>query len=152
MNLNEALDLLKKNNYLTELTALPKIYDDEYGSYAKMTNKGREKRNAKITYKDDERYNDHEGTLWLDVKQKDHFTLTLAALSGLIDSGGINYYDDGIKQNYPAGTTMKDIPRLSFTAKKSIQSTSEHSEDSEQLPLSAQTYSEFPSLPIRMKR
>lgn len=112
MNLNEALDLLKKNNYLTELTALPKIYDDEYGSYAKMTNKGREKRNAKITYKDDERYNDHEGTLWLDVKQKDHFTLTLAALSGLIDSGGINYYNDGIKQNYPAGTTMKDIFNL----------------------------------------
>lgn len=112
MNLNEALDLLTKNNYLTELSALPKIYDNDYGKYAKMTNKGREKRNAKITYKDDERYNDHEGTLWLDVKQKDHFTLTLAALSGLIDSGGIDYYDDGIKQNYPAGTTMKDIFNL----------------------------------------
>ena len=64
MNLNEAIDLLKKNKYLVELTALPKIYTDEYGIYAKMTKKGRKKRNAKNTYKDDERYNDHEGTLW----------------------------------------------------------------------------------------
>lgn len=35
MNLNEAIDLLKKNKYLVELTALPKIYTDEYGIYAK---------------------------------------------------------------------------------------------------------------------
>jgi hypothetical protein len=39
MNLTEALDLLKKNKYLVELTALPKIYDDDYGKYAKLTKK-----------------------------------------------------------------------------------------------------------------
>jgi hypothetical protein len=39
MNLNEAIDLLKKNKYLVELTALPKIYTNEYGIYAKMTKK-----------------------------------------------------------------------------------------------------------------
>ena len=113
MNLNEAIDLLKKNKYLVELTALPKIYTDEYGIYAKMTKKGREKRNAKNTYKDDERYNDHEGTLWLDVKQKDRFTLSLAIISGLIDSGKIDCFNDGI-ENYPGGDElyMEDIFNL----------------------------------------
>ena len=105
MNLNEAIDLLKKNKYLVELTALPKIYTDEYGIYAKMTKKGREKRNAKNTYKDDERYNDHEGTLWLDVKQKDRFTLSLAIISGLIDSGKIDCFNDGI-EHYPGGDEL----------------------------------------------
>ena len=110
MNLNEAIDLLKKNKYLVELTALPKIYTDEYGIYAKMTKKGREKRNAKNTYKDDQRYNDHEGTLWLDVKQKDRFTLSLAIISGLIDSGKIDCFNDGI-EHYPGGDElyMEDI-------------------------------------------
>lgn len=113
MNLNEAIDLLKKNKYLVELTALPKIYTDEYGIYAKMTKKGREKRNAKNTYKDDQRYNDHEGTLWLDVKQKDRFTLSLAIISGLIDSGKIDCFNDGI-ENYPGGDElyMEDIFNL----------------------------------------
>lgn len=108
MNLNEAIDLLKKNKYLVELTALPKIYTDEYGIYAKMTKKGREKRNAKNTYKDDERYNDHEGTLWLDVKQKDRFTLSLAIISGLIDSGKIDCFNDGL-ENYPGGGDFSDM-------------------------------------------
>ena len=111
MNLNEALDILKKNNYLTELTALPKIYDDDYGKYAKLTNKGREKRNVKNIYKDVHHYHDYEGKLWLDVKQKDHTTLTLAVLSGLLDSGRINNYSDGLKY-YPAGKTMKDVFNL----------------------------------------
>lgn len=111
MNLNEALDLLKKNKYLVELTALPKIYDDDYGKYAKLTKKGREKRNIKNIYKDDQHYHDYEGKLWLDVKQKDHTTLTLAALSGLLDSGKINNYSDGLKY-YPAGKTMKDVFNL----------------------------------------
>lgn len=115
MNLNEALDLLKKNNYLTELTALPKIYRDEYGVYAKMTKKGRRKRNRKNTYKDDKRYRDHEGTLWLDVKQKDHFTLSLAILTGLIDSGKIDCFNDGI-EHYPGGNelAMEDIFNLNI--------------------------------------
>lgn len=108
MNLNEAIDLLKKNKYLVELTALPKIYNDEYGIYAKMTKKGRKKRNAKNTYKDDQRYNDHEGTLWLDVKQKDRFTLSLATISGLIDSGKIDCFNDGI-ENYPGGGDFSDM-------------------------------------------
>lgn len=79
----------------------------------KMTKKGREKRNAKNTYKDDERYNDHEGTLWLDVKQKDRFTLSLAIISGLIDSGKIDCFNDGI-ENYPGGDElyMEDIFNL----------------------------------------
>ena len=113
MNLNEAIDLLKKNKYLVELTTLPKIYTDEYGIYAKMTKKGREKRNAKNTYKDDQRYNDHEGTLWLDVKQKDRFTLSLAVISGLVDSGKIDCFNDGI-EHYPGGDelTMEDIFNL----------------------------------------
>ena len=119
MNLNEALDLLKNNNYLVELTALPKIYDDKYGSYAKMTKPGRDIRNLKNTYIDDEHYNDHEGKLWLDVKQKDHTTLTLAALSGLLDSGRINKYNDGLKY-CPAGKTMKDIFNLDAIRSKTV--------------------------------
>ena len=119
MNLNEALDILKKNKYLVELTALPKIYDDKYGSYAKMTKQGRDIRNLKNTYIDDEHHKDHEGKLWLDVKQKDHFTLTLAALSGLLDSGKINKYNDGLKY-CPAGTTMKDVFNLDTIKSKTV--------------------------------
>lgn len=97
MNLEEALTLLKENNYLTELTALPKTYIDKYGKYSELTKNGRKKRNNNITYKDDERYRDHEGTLWLDVKQKDKFTISLATISGLLDSGRIKRFNDSLE-------------------------------------------------------
>lgn len=42
-----------------------------------------------ITYIDDQRYNDHKGALWLNVKHKDYYTIAAAVLTGMYDTGRI---------------------------------------------------------------
>lgn len=80
--------------FLTEFTKFPKVFADKYGQFAVQAAKNREARTkAQTKYEDDKRYNDHEGRLWLNVKQKDKTTIYTAVLTGMIDS---NRY--GMKQ------------------------------------------------------
>lgn len=73
--------------FLTEFTKFPKVFADKYGQFAVQAAKNREARTkAQTTYEDDKRYNDHEGRLWLNVKQKDKTTIYTAVLTGMIDS------------------------------------------------------------------
>lgn len=74
-------------DFLKEFTEFPKVFADKYGKFAIQTAKNREVRTkAQTTYEDDKRYNDHEGRLWLNVKQKDKTTIYTAVLTGMIDS------------------------------------------------------------------
>lgn len=73
--------------FLTEFTKFPKVFADKYGQFAVQAAKNREARTkAQTKYEDDKRYNDHEGRLWLNVKQKDKTTIYTAVLTGMIDS------------------------------------------------------------------
>lgn len=73
--------------FLTEFTKFPKVFADKYGQFAVQAAKNRETRTkAQTTYEDDKRYNDNEGRLWLNVKQKDKTTIYTAVLTGMIDS------------------------------------------------------------------
>lgn len=73
--------------FLTEFTEFPKVFADKYGKFAVQAAKNREARTkAQTTYEDDKRYNDHEGSLWLNVKQKDKTTIYTAVLTGMIDT------------------------------------------------------------------
>jgi hypothetical protein len=73
--------------FLKEFTEFPKVFADKYGKFATQTAKNREARTkAQTTYEDDRRYNDHEGRLWLNVKQKDKTTIYTAAITGMIDA------------------------------------------------------------------
>lgn len=73
--------------FLKEFTEFPKVFADKYGKFAVQAAKNREARTkAQTTYEDDKRYNDHEGRLWLNVKQKDKITIYTAVLTGMIDT------------------------------------------------------------------
>lgn len=73
--------------FLAEFTEFPKVFADKYGHFAAQAAKNREARTkAQTTYEDDLRYKDHEGRLWLNVKQKDKITIYTAVLTGMIDS------------------------------------------------------------------
>lgn len=72
---------------------LPNVITNKFGKFIDMNAKARQRRAGNITYEDDKRYNDHEGRLWLNVKQKDKTTIYTAVLTGMIDT---NKY--GMKQ------------------------------------------------------
>ena len=65
---------------------LPNFLTKKFVQYFDMNAKAREKRANNITYQDDQRYNDHEGALWLNVKKKDYHTIAAAVLTGMIDT------------------------------------------------------------------
>ena len=65
---------------------LPNFLTKKFGQYFDMNAKAREKRANNITYQDDQRYNDHEGSLWLNVKKKDYHTIAAAVVTGMIDT------------------------------------------------------------------
>lgn len=73
-------------NYLNEMSELPALTQKKYGKYAELTKANRAKR--KIDYITTH-YNDKDGSLWLNVKQKDYYTIALAVLSGMIDTHAI---------------------------------------------------------------
>lgn len=74
------------SNYLNEMSELPALTKNKYGKYADMTKVNREKR--KFDYITSH-YNDKDGSLWLNVKQKDYYTIASAVLSGMIDVNAI---------------------------------------------------------------
>ena len=65
---------------------LPNFLTKKFGQYFDMNAKAREKHANNITYQDDKRYNDHEGALWLNVKNKDYHTIAAAVVTGMIDT------------------------------------------------------------------
>ena len=75
------------SNYLNEMSELPALTQKKYGKYADLAKQGREKRKVDYT---STHYNDKDGSLWLNVKQKDYYTIALAVLSGMIDVNAIN--------------------------------------------------------------
>lgn len=78
---------------LLEINQLPSFLTNKFVQYFDMNAKARERRTNNILYQDDKRYNDHEGRLWLNVKQKDKTTIYTAVLTGMIDTN-----KDGMQQ------------------------------------------------------
>ena len=64
---------------------LPRLVTDKFGKYIDMNAAARQRRAGNITYQDDQRYNDHKGALWLNVKNKDYYTIAAAVLTGMYD-------------------------------------------------------------------
>lgn len=84
----------KFKELLLEMNQLPSFLTNKFGKYFDMNAKARERRANNITYQDDKRYNDHEGALWLNVKNKDYYTIAAAVLTGMIDTDRLKQYDD----------------------------------------------------------
>ena len=75
---------------LLEMEQLPSFLTQKFGKYIDMNAKARERRAGNILYQDDKRYNDHEGALWLNVKNKDYHTIAAAVLTGMYDTHKAN--------------------------------------------------------------
>lgn len=71
---------------LLEMDQLPSFLTNKFGQYFDMNAKARERRAGNILYQDDQRYNDHEGALWLNVKKKDYHTIAAAVITGMSDT------------------------------------------------------------------
>lgn len=76
--------------FLTEMEKLPSFLTNKFGKYIDMNAKARQRRAANITYIDDKRYNDHKGILWLNVKNKDFYTIAAAVITGMNDRNRIH--------------------------------------------------------------
>ena len=77
---------------------LPNFITNKFGKYIDMNAKARERRSSGIRYQDDQRYNDHQGALWLNVKHKDFNTIAAAVLTGMADThkipdSAMQYFD-----------------------------------------------------------
>lgn len=82
--------MLQFTQFLTEMEKLPKLVTDKLGDYIDMNAAARARRSSNITYQDDQRYNDHEGIQWLNVKNRDFYTIAAAVITGMYDTGKIN--------------------------------------------------------------
>lgn len=60
-----------------------------YSELTKLNAQAREERNAKNKHESDGRYEDANGSLWLDVKHKDFKTIALAILTGMYETNRI---------------------------------------------------------------
>ncbi len=101
-------------HFLKEFTKLPNLYTQRmasvrnadnnsiqqvpYSELTKLNAQAREERNAKNKYESDGRYNDVDGSLWLDVKHKDFKTIALAILTGMYETGKIEQDPTDISQ------------------------------------------------------
>lgn len=84
MNLQEAIDLLKNNNYLVESEHFSKFDSNRLSKNYNLTKKSAEKRNVNYTNKNF--YGDDDGRKWIYVKKHDDITLKAAILDGLMDA------------------------------------------------------------------
>lgn len=84
MNLQEAIDLLKNNNYLVESEHFSKFDSNRLSKHYDLTKKSAEKRN--VNYTDKNLYGDEDGRKWIYVKKRDDITLKAAILDGLMDA------------------------------------------------------------------
>ena len=86
MNLQEAIHLLKNNNYIVESEEFNEFDAKKLGRQVKLNSV---RPTHSMRYEDDKRYNDFQGRKWLNVKSKDEATLISAILDGLTDTGRI---------------------------------------------------------------
>ena len=94
MNLQEAIHLLKNNNYIVESEEFNEFDAKKLGKQVKLNSA---RPTHSMRYEDDKRYNDFQGRKWLNVKSRDEATLISAILDGLTDTmrieGDIEYQD-----------------------------------------------------------
>lgn len=69
-----------------------------YSELTKLNAQAREERNAKNKHESDGRYEDANGSLWLDVKHKDFKTIALAILTGMYETNRITQDPTDISQ------------------------------------------------------
>lgn len=114
MNLKTALKILKENLYIVESDKFAEYDQKTVGNYAELRKKNREAMTAKKSgFNDPKRYNDCEGSKWLNVNSKDYNTIAMAALDGWTDTGrGDDNAYASIKSAEDLAAYMKKDPRF----------------------------------------
>lgn len=94
---------------LSESANLPQFIAKQSGKFIKLNADARTKRAANVSFLKQSIYNDEDGAIWLDVKNKDFYTIAAAIIDGLVDTNRLDITQDKLQSIFESKTALLEF-------------------------------------------
>ncbi len=88
---------------------LPQFITKQYSKYIKLNADARNKRASNVSFIEQSVYNDEDGAIWLNVKNKDFYTIAAAIITGLVDSNRLDITQDKLLSIFESKTALLEF-------------------------------------------